>query len=217
MPAKKRLNDDQISELMDAFRSSRVPLREFCGQKNIPIPTFRRWKKEWDEKREAIRLANLPDKLLAWVPPRGLRGRERDAVRQDPLLALLVDLVDNLGVNAGDPVLITLCCDGLVVTGHLIGGQEYFDQMSKIVLLSVAELPEKYQQEVTTCMDKFLPDSERLLERREYWDEDYILDNYREAPEFIHLSEATISIAGQMSTTKLWRGQLSGVKSFWFE
>ena len=46
MPAHKRLTDQQIDTLMQEFRAQR--LRDFAVEKGIPIPTFRRWFKEWE-------------------------------------------------------------------------------------------------------------------------------------------------------------------------
>lgn len=215
MPAHKRLSDEQITALMEEFRASRVMVREFCADKGIPVPTFRRWKKEWDQKREEVRLANLPDKLPAWMPPRNLSGPERNAATQDPLLALIIDLADSLGPSAEERVWVTLCCDGLIVLGQVIGGQEYIDAMREFVLRGAAELSRKCQGEVEDCIDNQLPDTDRLPGRREEWDEFFRPDEHRDAPEFIHLSDVTITATGQTTQTELWRGRLSAVTSFW--
>jgi hypothetical protein len=68
MPAHKSLSDEQLDALMEEFWSSRIAVRDFCAEKKLAVPTFRRWLREWEVKREAARVANLPDKMLAWLP-----------------------------------------------------------------------------------------------------------------------------------------------------
>ena len=69
MPAHKRLTDDQINSLMQEFRAKRVRTEDFCAEKGIAVPTFKRWRKEWQvktEKREREEgLARLTAKPLA--------------------------------------------------------------------------------------------------------------------------------------------------------
>ncbi len=217
MPAKKKLDDQQIDVLMQEFRVQRVRVQGFCAEKGIPVPTFRRWMKEWEAKQREIRLAALPEKPLAWLPPEGLSGRSRDAAIQDPVLTLMVDLADNLGPHIDQAIIITLCCGGLVVSGRLIGAQEYFAAMGPTILSGASELLDKYKRAAGETLEKLLPDTERLPERREEWDDFYEPDNFRDAPEFVHLAEAQIAAAGSNKRIPFWRGRLSEVTSFWTE
>ena len=66
-------------------------------------------------------------------------------------------------------------------------------------------------------LEKLLPDTERLPERREEWDEFYEPDDYRDAPDYIHLAEATIKTGEEKIQVEFWRGRLSAVSSFWTE
>jgi hypothetical protein len=93
---------------------------------------------------------------------------------------MMVDLADNLGSHTEQAQQITLCCDGLVVSGRLIGAQEYFDSMRETVLEGAAELMEKYKRAAAQALGELLPDTERLPERREEWDDYYEPDDRRE-------------------------------------
>jgi hypothetical protein len=127
----------------------------------------------------------------------------------------MVDLADNLGSHLDQTVHISVCCGGLVVTGKLIGAQEYFDGMRGVVLQGASELMPKYRKEAEELFGKLLPDTERLPERREEWDEFYEPDPYRDAPDYIHLAEATFQNNGELIQVRFWRGRLSAVSSFW--
>ena len=217
MPAKKKLDDAQIDALMQEFRAKRNRVPDFCAEKGIPVPTFRRYLKEWEEKQREVRLAALPEKPLAWLPPEGLAGRSRDAATQDPVLTLMVDLADNLGPHTDQALQLTLCCGGLVVTGRLIGAQEYFAAMGPTILKGAEELMDKYKRAAGETLERLLPDTERLPERREEWDDFYEPDDYRDAPEFVHLTEAQIFVSGSTTRVSFWRGRLCEVTSFWTE
>jgi hypothetical protein len=217
MPAHKRLTDEQIDALMQEFRAQRLRLRDFATQKSIPIPTFRRWFKEWEEKQRDIRLAALPEKPLAWLPPENLSGYKENPPIRDGLLTLMVDLADNLGPHTDQALHITLCCDGLVVVGRLIGAKEYFEGMREIILGGAGELMEKYRQAAEQAFEKLLPDTERLPERREEWDDFYEPDDRRESPDFVHLANATIHSLGSNTQVPFWRGRLCAVTSFWMD
>ena len=130
---------------------------------------------------------------------------------------MMVDLADNLGPHLEQTQHITVCCGGLVVSGRLIGAQEYFDEMRETVLHGAQELMPKYRKEAEEFFEKLLPDTERLPERREEWDEFYEPDPYRDAPDYIHLADATIQIPTGEKRVQFWRGRLSEVSSFWTE
>lgn len=217
MPVHKRLTDEQIDVLMLELRAQKLRLRDFATQKGIPIPTFRRWFKEWEVKQREARLAALPDKPLAWLPPNDPSGRKGNLASKDPVLTLMVDLADNLGPHTEQAIKLTLCCGGVVVSGRLIGAQEYFAGMQDTVLGGADELMEKYKREAAEAFQNLLPDTERLPERREEWDDFYKPCPYRDAPEFVLLAEATVNAAGLSHQTPFWRGRLGAVSSFWME
>jgi hypothetical protein len=217
MPAQKRLNDEQIDALMQEFRAQRARVPLFCSEKGIPVPTFRRWYKEWEEKQRDLRLAALPEKPLAWLPPENLSGYKENPPARDGLLTLMVDLTDNLGPHTDQALHITLSCDGLVVSGRLIGAKEYFDAMRETILEGAGELLEKYKVEAQQAFEKLLPDTEQLPERREEWDDFYEPDDRRESPDFVHLANVTIHTLGSSTQVPFWRGRLCAVTSFWMD
>lgn len=217
MPVQKRLTDEQIDTLMQEFRAQRARLRDFAAQKGIPIPTFRRWFKEWEEKQRDIRLAALPENPLAWLPPEDLAGRQGSPPIRDPLLTLLVDLADNMAPHADQCLKITLCCGGLVISGRLIAGHEYFAATGPLILSGASDLLEKYKQAAAEVLEKLLPDTERLPERREDWDNIYGPDDRRDPPEHVHLANVTVHTLGQGTRVPFWRGRLSAVTSFWMD
>ena len=217
MPAKKKLDEGQIHSLMEEFRAQRSRVPVFCAEKGLSVPTFRRWMREWEEKQRDARLALLPEEPLAWLPPRALAGDKDGPPSQDPVLTLMVDLANNLGPHTDQAILLTLCCGGLVVSGRLIGAQEYFAAMQPLILEGANELMEKYKEEAREALEKLLPDTERLPERREEWDDFYEPDDYRDAPSFVHLAEATVGSSGLLTQVGFWRGRLCAVTSFWID
>ncbi|RYG66980.1 hypothetical protein EON80_14445 [bacterium] len=99
MPVQKRLTDEQTDALMLEFRAKRVRAADFCAEKGIAVPTFKRWRKEWEEKTEKRerkeRLARLPESpwpgCLPKTCPVARRGRRVGTI------TMMVDLADNLG------------------------------------------------------------------------------------------------------------------------
>ncbi|RYG66979.1 hypothetical protein EON80_14440 [bacterium] len=75
----------------------------------------------------------------------------------------------------------------------------------------------KYLKEAEKLFEELLPDTERLPERREEWDEFYEPDDFRDAPDYIHLAEATMQAPDGEKQVQFWRGRLSEVSSFWPE
>lgn len=106
---------------------------------------------------------------------------------------------------------------GLVVSGRLIGAQEYFNGMRETILEGAGELMAKYKIAAAEALEKLLPDTKRLPERREEWDDFYQPDDRRDSPDYIHLAEATVHYSGGTRDVRFWRGRLSAVSSFWTE
>lgn len=75
-----------------------------------------------------------PVSPLAWLPPKNLSGYKEAPPIRDGLLTMMVDLADNLGPHTEQAQQVTLCCDGLVVSGRLIGAQEYLDGMRETII-----------------------------------------------------------------------------------
>lgn len=119
----------------------------------------------------------------------------------DYLLQDLVMLANNIQLSMG----ITLFAGGVVVSGLLIGGQEYF-QIIKESINSETCNSESVKEGFTTVFDEYSkiysePPSEP------------------QPPTYIHLKEAKVFAHGQTPIPNngiLWRGRISRIEGFSF-
>lgn len=169
-------------------------------------------------KRDA-RLSALPEKPLAWLPPENPSGYKENPPIRDGLLTLMVDLADNLGPHTERAQQITLCCDGLVVSGRLIGAKEYFDGMRETVLEGAGELMagQTGTRQRRHWRSSSPTPSVSLSASMGTTYDFYEPDDRRESPDYIHLAEATVHYGGSTRDVRFWRGRLSAVSSFWTE
>lgn len=128
---------------------------------------------------------------------------ENQEVKHQPEPDLNVDwflsnLVANINVSGGGYG-ITLYCNGLIITGELISGKEYFESLSQ-----------KFASEEHPAETLFIEEKEQY----DNFDADSCSSTI-----FIHLKEARVMhINGKSMPTNgcLWRGQLSHVTGFNF-
>jgi|SRR5215212_10476650 len=124
----------------------------------------------------------------------------------DEILEYLVHQVEETGV--GKPV--TLCVNGLIVTGIIIRAKYYYDRMS-IMFDNDEEKLTNDQIEVET-MDKYKEHYKQfMLQLRSKH-----IENHH-SPKYIHLHNVKIYSLDFLSVpfpTDLWRGKLSSIDGF---
>ncbi|WP_206540169.1 hypothetical protein, partial [Vibrio parahaemolyticus] len=92
---------------------------------------------------------------------------------------------------------ITIFCNGLMVTGQLISGKEYFELLSNLL-----------------SNDK-MPAEEMFLREKSYYEKDNLADK----TVYIHLKDAKAMHSNGKAVPNngcLWRGQLNHVSGFCF-
>jgi hypothetical protein len=121
----------------------------------------------------------------------------------DEVLASLVQDVEKTGAGCG----VSLCLNGLIVSGELIRSERYYDLMSKIFDTGM-EITTKDQSDIDK-LHAFLDRYRQLMQRMS---EHIGHDN----PEYIHLENVVIYAFGSALpfVTGLWRGKLSAVDGF---
>jgi hypothetical protein len=127
---------------------------------------------------------------------------------KDEILEFLVKKVDQTGVGSG----ITLCVNGLIVTGTLMRSQLYYDEMFRF--FDDTEITTKDKSDIEQGR-KYYEEYKRFMkEMKEKSNPEKREDN----PEFIHLSDVMIYPSSDLLHpfyTDLWRGRLSSVDGFY--
>lgn len=122
----------------------------------------------------------------------------------DWLLAQLIALADNGGVETG----MTLQLGGLVISGVLISGREYFVEAAKITAAAkvTGTAGPDLAQVLARMMDQFKGIYPAAGAGE--WDEG-------RKPTYIHLRNARIALpSGGASPPSLWRGKLTSVDGY---
>ena len=84
---------------------------------------------------------------------------------------------------------------------------EYFGAMREAVLEGAGELMEKYKRAAAEAFEKLLPDTERLPERREEWDDFYEPDDGPSLPRSNPVSVPLwLTTAQSLAATALYHG-----------
>jgi len=150
------------------------------------------------------------------LKPAEIRSPFEEALLPDWLLQKWVDVVNTSGVS----VSITLSVGGILVSGQLIGGKEYFELLRKWVedgfaphvRSCFATLYDAIEELGTIYDHGFVEPTEvfRLSERSREPD--------RDPPVHIHLKDARFLVGGStpIGGSVLWRGRLGSVDGFCF-
>ncbi|HGZ6487347.1 TPA: gas vesicle accessory protein GvpU [Vibrio parahaemolyticus] len=130
-----------------------------------------------------------------------IEEKQENNVQPEPNLNVdwfLANIVANVNLS-GESYGITLYCNGMIITGELISGKEYFESLSQRFASA-------------SC-----PAEEHFVVEREYYSN--LIDDNSSITTFIHMKEAKVMhINGKSIPANgcLWRGQLSHVTGFHF-
>lgn len=142
-------------------------------------------------------------------------AEQQDAEVQSEVAAPEVDyFLQSLvyGVNTTDMKLsINLNVGGTVISGMLIGGKTYFEEVSRAFTSAFVDSTEEERMKIHEAM--FQPYIDLYVERDDEGKPDPNMMN----PQYIHLRNARIFQAGQPpfpANGMLWRGRLTAVEGF---
>lgn len=124
----------------------------------------------------------------------------------DFFLAQLVRWANQWGIEQG----VTLAVGGAVVSGDLIGGKQYFEELADTITATVT--PADGQNEIKTTIAAFYKQYAALYEKPEG-----AQDDWSPPPTFIHLRNARWVYPDRLipgNRGVLWRGKLSAVDGF---
>jgi hypothetical protein len=124
----------------------------------------------------------------------------------DIFLASLVSLANTLGVEQG----ITLAVGGALISGQLIGGRQYFEELAAVVTSGATT----GDQEVRSGIADSFRAWTAIYDKPDPLPDDYIAP----VPGYIHLRDARwIYPGGTVIPTNrgvLWRGKISAIDGF---
>jgi hypothetical protein len=122
----------------------------------------------------------------------------------DEILEFLIRKVEETGIGAG----ITLCMNGLIITGNLIKSKIYYDKMIEMYDFDNSQLTAKSQEEI----DKW---NNYHAEYVFFIEELKKLDNQHDL-KYIHLEHVTFRNVNSNILTQaiVWRGKLSSIDGF---
>jgi hypothetical protein len=131
----------------------------------------------------------------------------------DEILEFLVKKVEETGIGLG----ITLCVNGLVITGTLMRSQLYYDEMSRF-LDNPQEVLTSNQSELELWR-RYLEDYKQFIEQMSQKSNNAKGEGN---PKFIHLRQVMIYPSSDFPSSDFphpivglyWRGQLSSVDGF---
>jgi hypothetical protein len=135
------------------------------------------------------------------------------STKQDPnldwLLAAVVDLVNKLPITIG----VTLNVGGLVISGQMIGVEDYFEELAK--LMATPKVNETLNQGLQQLFEQ-LSSARTLLNEKKKGD----VEEVQKQPTFIHLKDVKMLLSNRQAipdnSGSLWRGRLSQVDGFVF-
>lgn len=117
----------------------------------------------------------------------------------------LQDLVGYVNSNSGISIGVTLTVGGTLISGHLISGNSYFEQVADLLAGSPAN---DVTQEMVNYHSK--------LSTEKYDPSKFASDEDRDSIVFIHLKDAKHIFGTNVlpSNGALWRGKLSDVSGY---
>jgi hypothetical protein len=121
----------------------------------------------------------------------------RPIVERDWFLQRLIHLANEGGLG----FTITLNVGGLVVTGDVIGGKQYFEEFGKLFSQGIPADRADVRASVENSYKQVGEDV--YSQQSEWWQVGYI-----------HLKNASVWIGSHMTPPTLWRARISSVDSF---